>query len=207
MTQGHSHPATHLDPLLSSPRNTSVPRLRYSLSRLLEHLGIVFVSLAFACLIFGDSIYSRTWGGALLALGTLALVLGFWRSRIEERELLEADRIRLLGLIRESLAEWANRFPDERQVLPDSLAASLDELSSLPDQALWKVARDHFPAEAASELETLNLKAQREGLTAPEEDERDVLLSGYERVMLLRAEAARLLNERGHDVSALHGGG
>lgn len=207
MNQGHIHPATNLDPLLSSPDSTSVPRFRYSLSRMLEHLGIVFVSLAFACLIFGDSLYSRSWGGALLVLGTLALVLGFWRSRIEERELLEADRVRLLGLIRESLAEWAKRFPSDGQALPESLSTSLGELSSLHDRALWKVARDPFPAEAASRLEDLNLKDQREALTSSEKNERDELLSGYERVMVLRAEAARLLNERGYDVSTLHGAG
>ena len=206
MSHGHIHPAADLDLLPSSQGRSSAPRLRYSWSRLLEHLGVVLVSLAFVCLVLGESLYSRSWGGVLLVLGTLALILGFRRSRVEEREFLEADRIRLLRLMRESLVEWANGARKEGDELSDFLATSLDQLSSLPDEALSKVARDQFPAEAASRLENLNHKGQREGLTASEEDERDELLSGYEQVMLLRAEAARLLDHRGHDVSALHDG-
>jgi len=205
MNQGHTHSATNLDPLLPSADSALVPPLRYSFSRLLEHLGIVIVSLAFAGLIFGASFLSPYWGAGLLAIGTLFLFLGFWRARIEERELLEADRARLLSAIRLSLAEWAQEIASEGEGLPESMTASLEELSSLPDPALCKVARDHFPAKAASRLETLNLKDQRQGLIPMEEEEREGLLAGYERVMLLRAEAARLLDERGHDVSALRG--
>jgi len=48
----------------------------------------------------------------------------------------------------------------------------------------------------------LHLKRQREGLTATEAAEAAGLTRQYERVMLVRARAAALLRERGHDVTS-----
>ena len=62
---------------------------------------------------------------------------------------------------------------------------------------------DSFPNEAAARFAELNSKQQREGLTDEELKTLDSLRRGYERVMVVRAEAAALLKERGHDVSML----
>ncbi|MCP3958805.1 MAG: hypothetical protein GY719_13210 [bacterium] len=87
--------------------------------------------------------------------------------------------------------------------LPPDLARALSQLSSLNDRNLWLAARDRLSDTSLAELETLNLKQQREGLTEDETGRLAELARGYERVILLRAEAACLLKERGHDISVL----
>lgn len=98
--------------------------------------------------------------------------------------------------------EAARTEPEE---LPPQLARAVNELRELDDQALWRVARDHLPRDSAHELEALNHKQQRDGLSSTEEETLNHLVEAYERFLLLRAEAAGLLQERGHDVSVLLG--
>jgi plasmid stability protein len=87
--------------------------------------------------------------------------------------------------------------------LPKELSEALSSLVLLDDEALWGAARTRLPAEAAEELEGLHLKRQREGISASEAEQAAALLRRYERVMLVRAQAAALLRQRGHDVSVL----
>ena len=87
--------------------------------------------------------------------------------------------------------------------LPPELAEAVSSLSTLDDDALWQAARSRMPAESAERLEELNFKRQREGLAAVEREEAASLLQQYERAMLVRAQAAALLGERGHDISVL----
>lgn len=89
--------------------------------------------------------------------------------------------------------------------LPGKLRESLEQLSSLPTADLEKVAQDHLSERLSAELEALNFKAKSEGLTSSEEERRETLLEGYEKVMLLRAEAALVLKTRGLDASSLLG--
>ena len=89
---------------------------------------------------------------------------------------------------------------DELSVdLEDALA----QLALLDDQALWRAARTTFAADAARQLEELHLKRQREGLAEHEAQAAAALVQQYERVMLVRAQAAALLKQRGHDVASL----
>ena len=87
--------------------------------------------------------------------------------------------------------------------LPADLAEAIAPLELLDDEALWRGARCSLPAEAATQMEDLHLKRQREGLTDAEVEILDVLVRQYERMMLVRAQAAALLKKRGHDVSQL----
>jgi plasmid stability protein len=91
----------------------------------------------------------------------------------------------------------------------DELPADLDEaispLTVLNDGDLWRAARSHLPVEAATQMEGLHLKRQREGLTEAEAQTLVGLVRQYERTMLVRAQAAVLLKERGYDVSSLVG--
>lgn len=87
--------------------------------------------------------------------------------------------------------------------LPADLAEAISPLAVLDDAALWRAARSHFPVAAAEQLERLHLKRQREGLTESEEQTGVALVQQYERAMLVRAQAAALLKQRGHDVSGL----
>lgn len=89
----------------------------------------------------------------------------------------------------------------------DKLSPEMEErlasLAVLDDTALWDAARTTIPAETSEELEQLHFKRQREGLTESEAQRAAQLLGQYERAMLVRAQAAALLKERGHDVSSL----
>ena len=87
--------------------------------------------------------------------------------------------------------------------LPIDIVTSLAPLPSLSDTALWRVVRSKIPADAAAELEELHWKRQREGLTEPEAARAAELIRQQEHTMLVRAEAAVLLKDRGHDISVL----
>ena len=77
------------------------------------------------------------------------------------------------------------------------------QLDALEDEALWQLARSHLSRKEGAELENLHLKWQSEGLTPDESARASFLVGQYERTMVLRARAARVLKERGHDVSCL----
>ena len=87
--------------------------------------------------------------------------------------------------------------------LPDDLNEAISHLQVLDDEALWRAAKSHLSTEVATEMERLHLKRQREGLTENENQTLEKFVKQYERVMLVRAQAAALLKERGHDVSGL----
>ena len=90
--------------------------------------------------------------------------------------------------------------------LPTDLAQVISPLAPLDDKALWRAARSHLPAEAVAQMEQMHLKRQREGLTGSEAETLAGLLRHYERAMLVRAQAAALLKERGYDVAELLAG-
>jgi len=87
--------------------------------------------------------------------------------------------------------------------LPADLAEALSPLPLLDDEALWRAAQSHLPGKVAAQLEALHLKRQREGLTEAETQTCAGLVRQYERAMLIRAQAAALLKQRGYDVSKL----
>lgn len=91
----------------------------------------------------------------------------------------------------------------EEDELAEDLAEAVAGLEVLDDQALWQAARSRLPAEKQERLQALNYKQQSEGLTSAEGQRQEQLLRASDRVMLVRAHAAKLLKERGHDISEL----
>jgi plasmid stability protein len=87
--------------------------------------------------------------------------------------------------------------------LPADLNEAISPLMLLDDEALWRAARSHLPIEAATQMEDLHLKRQREGLNETESQTLAGLVRQYERAMLVRAQAVALLKQRGHDISEL----
>lgn len=89
-------------------------------------------------------------------------------------------------------------------VAPDELSADLAEavhgLAVLDDEALWRATRLRVPEEASARLEELHWKRQSSELDAREAEELVRLVHLSERTMLVRAQAARLLHQRGHEV-------
>jgi hypothetical protein len=91
-------------------------------------------------------------------------------------------------------------FADDR---PPETADLVEQLPHLSDPDLWSAARLRVPAEQSTRMQNLVWKEQAEGLTAAEQEEADLLQRYARQVMLVRAEAAALLRQRGHDVSSL----
>jgi len=87
--------------------------------------------------------------------------------------------------------------------LPTHLEDELSQLEVLSDQLLWQIARRRLNPIQAGKLERLHQKAQRQPLTASERKQEQALIHEYERVLLLRARSARLLKDRGVDISTL----
>ena len=102
----------------------------------------------------------------------------------------------------ELLEAVATALPANEQ-LADDLEEAIASLSLLNDEALWRVARSRLPADTSTQLENLHWKQQREGLTPPEAELEASLAHQYERQMLVRAQAAVLLKQRGYDISEL----
>lgn len=131
-------------------------------------------------------------------------------ERQREGSLSEAERPALdalMGTYRGGLVRKAQalKVAVERGLWPSLDQAAIAPLALLSDAELWQAGRTRFPAEAAAQLAALNLKRQREELTEVEASTAATLVSQYEQVMLMRAEAAALLKQRGHDVSGLLG--
>jgi hypothetical protein len=102
----------------------------------------------------------------------------------------------------ELLATFTMSMP-ENSALPADFVSVLDSLALLDNDSLWRAARSRLATEAAAELEELHQKQQREGLTAQEAQAEAALIRQYERAMLVRAQAAALLHDRGEDISGL----
>ncbi|MGH7487210.1 MAG: hypothetical protein ACREMY_16640 [bacterium] len=87
--------------------------------------------------------------------------------------------------------------------LPYDVAKAIGDLGLLSDQELWRAAQNRFSDDARLQLEAFNFKQQRERLAPAEKETQEHLVHQYDQAVLLRAEAVRLLKERGHDVSKL----
>ncbi|HUY34026.1 MAG TPA: hypothetical protein VMV69_14860 [Pirellulales bacterium] len=94
----------------------------------------------------------------------------------------------------------AVRGPDD---LPPELAGAYAALDGFDDEELWQAARSRLPAKMSSELESLHIKQQRRGLAEEEYETMERLSLEYDRFVLVRARAAVMLKERGHDVADL----
>ena len=92
-------------------------------------------------------------------------------------------------------------FSDE---LPPELADAVLSLSLLDDDDLRQAAGSHMPEPLADRLAELNWKRQATGLNEFEEEESSRLLHLYERTLLVRASAAKLLKDRGRDLSPVY---
>ena len=112
-----------------------------------------------------------------------------------------ADKAR--RTVEAEILDAVTHIAPEVEELPPDLSDSLSQLDALEDEALWQLARSHLSRKESTELEDLHLKRQSEGLSSGENARTAFLVGQYERAMVLRAHAARVLKERGHDVSCL----
>lgn len=105
--------------------------------------------------------------------------------------------------IEAELLEVVSTIVPVAEELTPSVKELLAQLPTLEDKTLWETARRHLSKKSMAQLQSLNYKRQREGLTETEALKSNLLLKEYERIILLRAQAAKLLKERGQDISDL----
>lgn len=102
-----------------------------------------------------------------------------------------------------AVVETAFSLGEEWVGVPPDLAEEAAQLALLDDEHVWRVAGMTVPEEKSERMQALTWKQQSEGLTEAEQQEAKQLRRLAHRVMLLRAEAAVLLQERGFDISPL----
>ncbi len=85
--------------------------------------------------------------------------------------------------------------------MPDARCTALAQLAYFDDVALWQAARSTMAPEQRARLEALHDKKQRSGLDAAEQADEEALLGLYDETLLVRAQAAVLLKQRGCDVA------
>jgi hypothetical protein len=105
--------------------------------------------------------------------------------------------------VNEVLVEAVTAVAPVIGIAPENLRTALAQMAYLNDAALWQAARATMTAEQRERLAVLHDKQQREGLTAEEQAEEQTLLALYRETLLVRAQAAVLLKQRGYDVSDL----
>jgi hypothetical protein len=80
-------------------------------------------------------------------------------------------------------------------------------LNSYRDEQLWAVVYQRFAWTDNERLRELTAKGKQGSLTPAEQSELEALIDRLDRYTLLRSQALRLLQQRGHDVDAyLHTG-
>ena len=84
----------------------------------------------------------------------------------------------------------------------EHLRSALAHMAYLNDAALWQAARTTMPPAQRERLAALHDTQQRDTLTPAEKAEEQALLALYRDTLLVRAQAAVLLKQRGYDISA-----
>jgi hypothetical protein len=116
-------------------------------------------------------------------------------EQLEEEAIRQKINVR--DLVRELVLEHWSPLPP----LPDDVEAELAAFHQLSDNVLLLVARTTLTVDEQAELADLNVEAQSRSLTDEEEARREALLDAYDRIMVRRAQAAVILQSRGHDLS------
>ena len=93
---------------------------------------------------------------------------------------------------------------DDLANLPVNIAEQLKQLHFLDNVSLQQAAQKTVETEKTERMQELTLKQQAEGLTELETQEANTLKDYANLVMMVRAEAAVLLKERGIDITSLH---
>lgn len=84
------------------------------------------------------------------------------------------------------------------EALSPAVEEWLEQMALLSDAELTQAATVQATDEESARMQMLLEKQQRAGLTADEQRDVEQLAAHFERIMLTRAEATRLLRERRH---------
>lgn len=99
------------------------------------------------------------------------------------------------------LIEAVSAVAPVMEMPPSPFRTALAQMAYLNDAALWQAARATMSELQRERLEDLNDQQQRDGLSLAEAEESQALVALYRETILVRAQAAVLLKQRGYDVS------
>lgn len=102
--------------------------------------------------------------------------------------------------LQDILVEAASAVAPVLESVPKTMRAALAQMAYLNDAALWQAARATMMPEQRDKLEELHDLQSRSSLTNEEKAEEQALLTLYRETILVRAQAAVLLKQRGYDV-------
>ena len=105
--------------------------------------------------------------------------------------------------IHDEAVELLTKVVPEDDLLPPKTRIALVSLATLADADLWRAARKRPSTRSVGMWRTLLAKRQTEPLTEDENRLLDELEESFQRITLIRAEAALLLKDRGYDISSL----
>lgn len=100
--------------------------------------------------------------------------------------------------VEEVMINYVRSFAKPLPNLEPDLQAELDALQNLSDDILWTIAQKQVAVEAQSRAHELMTKNNKGALTPIEQSELQTLVDHADRLMLLKAEAANILRQRGH---------
>ena len=103
--------------------------------------------------------------------------------------------------VNDLLVEAVTAVAPAMDAAPMSLRSALAQMAYLNDAALWQAARATLSMGQRERLEVLHIQQQRGTLTSAEQAEEQALLALYRETLLVRAQAAVLLKQRGYDVT------
>ena len=110
---------------------------------------------------------------------------------------------RMRRSVEDELVEVVSTAMPTMEALPSDIIDDLEQLTYLTDAEMWEAARTTLPRQNSERMQALVLKRQGVRLTAVEERELKRLTHLADRAMLVRAQAAVLLKERGHNIESL----
>jgi len=105
--------------------------------------------------------------------------------------------------VEDELVEVVSTAMPTMEALPSDIVDDLEQLTYLTDAEMWEAARTTLPRQNSERMQALVLKRQGVRLSAVEERELKRLTHLADRAMLVRAQAAVLLKERGHNIENL----
>jgi hypothetical protein len=105
--------------------------------------------------------------------------------------------------VHDKAVQLLTRVVPEDDLLPPRTRIALLNLATLDAADLWRAARTRPSTRAVGQWRTLLAKRQTEPLTDSDQRTLDELEEGFNRIALVRAEAALLLRDRGYDITGL----
>jgi len=103
--------------------------------------------------------------------------------------------------VNDILREAVTAIASLGDVAPGRKRDALAQMAYLNDAALWQAARAAMTADQRARLEELHDQKREHGLGVEEAAEEEALLALYRETLLVRAQAAVLLKQRGYEVS------